>query len=86
LGIKDANTDNGEKSKAKKKQVNGAYGEEDLHGMKVMQNVADLGSTTILTLADAPLLKTKDDTSKIAEGLNEEEVALENVELTDQQK
>jgi hypothetical protein len=54
--------------------------------MKVMHNVADLGSTTILTLADAPLLKTKDDTSKIAEGLNEEEVALENVELTDQQK
>jgi U4/U6.U5 tri-snRNP-associated protein 1 len=72
-------------SKTKKKVSKKAYGEEDLRGIKVSHNVADLGSSTILTLADAPLLQ-KDDHSRKAVGLNEEELALENVELTNQQK
>jgi U4/U6.U5 tri-snRNP-associated protein 1 len=62
------------------------YDETDLHGMNVGHAMSELqdGSTTILTLADESLLKTRDDTSKKVIGLNEDDVALENVNLAEQ--
>jgi U4/U6.U5 tri-snRNP-associated protein 1 len=76
------------KTGRKSKKTEKGYDEEDLKGMNVAHNLADLdaGSTTIMTLADAPLLKTKDETNTKVVGLNEEEQLLENVELTSQQK
>ncbi len=76
------------KTGRKSKKTEKGYDEEDLKGMNVAHNLADLdaGSTTIMTLADAPLLKTKDETNTKVIGLNEEEQLLENVELTSQQK
>jgi U4/U6.U5 tri-snRNP-associated protein 1 len=64
------------------------YGETDLHGMNVAHAMSELqdGSTTILTMADESLLKTRDDTSNKAIGLNEDDFALENVNLAEQSK
>jgi U4/U6.U5 tri-snRNP-associated protein 1 len=62
------------------------YNETDLHGLNVAHAMSDLqeGSTTVLTLADESLLKIRDDTSKKVIGLNEDDVALENVNLAEQ--
>ena len=77
-----------EKGKGRTGKKKDKYDETDLHGMNVAHNVADLsaGSTTIMTLADAPLLKTSDETNSKVVGLNDEEQTLENVELASQQK
>jgi len=62
------------------------YSQKELEGLQVAHNLAELeaGSTTVLTLADAPLLETKANRQVV--GLNEGEVALENVNLTEQKK
>ena len=77
-----------EKKKGRDSKKKSNYDEADLQGMKVAHSMADLdaGSTMIMTLADTPLLKTKDEASTKVVGLNEEEQTLENVELTSQQK
>jgi U4/U6.U5 tri-snRNP-associated protein 1 len=64
------------------------YDETDLHGMNVAHAMSELqdGSTTILTMADESLLKTRDDTSNKVIGLNEDDFALENVNLAEQSK
>ena len=66
------------------------YNEDDLEGLQVAHNMDDLeaGTTTVLTLADAPLLSTSLDheTSKLQVGLNDGDVALENVSLTENKK
>ena len=63
------------------------YTESDLQGLHVGHALHELeeGSTTILTLADVPLLQTDDATNKVL-GLNETDVALENVHLTQDQQ
>jgi U4/U6.U5 tri-snRNP-associated protein 1 len=75
----------GKQSKASKSD---AYGDQDLQGIQVSHKMSEIeaGSTTILTLADAPLLQTKDGTSKRVVGLNDGAVALENVNLAEQSK
>lgn len=59
------------------------YGEEDLKGITVGHSLDELaeGSTTVLTLSDAPILKTNADNRVI--GLNEDDDAqeLQNVNL-----
>lgn len=86
-----------EKSKSSKKQKStsaavsgGEYDEKDLDGLQVAHNLNDLeaGTTTVLTLADAPLLSQSldDKTSRKLVGLNEGGVALENVNLTESKK
>ena len=62
------------------------YDENDLVGMKVAHSASELqtGSSTILTLADAPLLETTESTSKRTLGLNEGGETLENVNLAEQ--
>ncbi|KAG7346408.1 SART-1 family protein [Nitzschia inconspicua] len=64
------------------------YGASDLEGMQVRNSMADLeaGSSTVLTLADSSILQTKTFVSNKAVGLNEEEDALENIQLTERQK
>jgi len=76
------------KKKGRSAKTKDKYDEADLQGLNVAHNLSELdaGSTTIMTLADAPLLKTKDETSGKVVGLNEEEQTLENVELISQQK
>ena len=61
------------------------YDSKELEGLHVAHNVAELesGSTTVLTLADASILETDNNR---AVGLNEDDVALENVNLTEQKK
>lgn len=74
--------------KLKSKGVIPKYDEEDLEGINVGHAVSDFeaGSTTILTLADAPLLQTAEGSKKLI-GLNdiEDSVRLENSQLADQQ-
>jgi U4/U6.U5 tri-snRNP-associated protein 1 len=78
------------KSKAKKTKRTTSddnnYGEKELEGLQVTHNMAELeaGSTTVLTLADAPLLETRSHRQVV--GLNEGEGALENVNLTEEKK
>ena len=64
------------------------YDEEQLKGMNVAHSISELqeGTTTVLTLSDAPLLATKDDTSQKVVGLNEDQVQLENVNLAEARK
>jgi U4/U6.U5 tri-snRNP-associated protein 1 len=67
---------------------NGRYDETDLHGINVAHAMSELqdGSTTVMTLADGSLLKTADDISKKVVGLNDEDdFALENINLAEQQ-
>jgi U4/U6.U5 tri-snRNP-associated protein 1 len=63
-----------------------AYDETDLKGLNVGHSLAELqeGSTTVLTLADAPLLKTREDISNKVMGLNDDDVHLENVNLAEE--
>ncbi|CAJ1966904.1 unnamed protein product [Cylindrotheca closterium] len=75
------------KSKTKKTtKTNERYDDNDLEGMQVSHKMSELeaGSTTVLTLADAPLLE-KNESNK-ATGLNEAEDTLENDNLRDQKK
>jgi len=64
------------------------YDESNLEGMQVRNNLVDLeaGGNTVLTLADAPILETKTSVSNKVVGINEEEDALENINLTEQEK
>jgi len=78
-------------SKSKRKSgENEGYDEKDLEGMQVAHSLNDLevGATTVLTLADAPLLSESLDnnTAKKSIGINENDVALENVNLTENKK
>ena len=74
--------------KLKSKGVIQKYDEDDLEGINVGHAVSDFeaGSTTILTLADAPLLQTAEGSKKVI-GLNdiEDSARLENAQLSDQQ-
>lgn len=64
------------------------YGSRDLDGMQVTHRMADLeaGSSTVLTLADAPILETRTLVSNTVVGLNDAEDALENVNLSEREK
>jgi U4/U6.U5 tri-snRNP-associated protein 1 len=83
---------NPERSKKKKKEKyskeEDGYDESNLEGMQVRNSMAGLeaGGNTVLTLADAPILETKTFVSNKVVGINEEEDALENVDLTEQEK
>jgi len=76
------------KRKKIKKEAIAEYNEENLEGIQVAHNISELeaGSTTVLTLADAPLLQVEDSTSKKVVGLNEDDIALENVNLAESKK
>lgn len=67
-----------------------SYDEKDLEGIHVAHSLNDLevGETTVLTLADAPLLSESVDnaTSKKVVGLHEGDVALENINLAESKK
>jgi U4/U6.U5 tri-snRNP-associated protein 1 len=75
------------KKKLKNKGATQNYDEEDLEGLNVGHAVSEFeaGSTTILTLADAPLLQTAEN-SKVV-GLNDDDnpARLENAQLADDQ-
>lgn len=75
------------KEKKSSKQQND-YGEADLEGMHVRNSVAGLevGENAVLTLADQSILETKTNVSNKVVGLNEEEDALENIRLTENEK
>ena len=70
----------------KKKGVE--YNEADLEGMQVKNSMAGLeaGENAVLTLADTSILETKTSVSKKVIGINEEEDALENIKLTEDEK
>jgi len=72
----------------KKKTKTGDYSEADLEGMQVRNSVAGLevGENAVLTLADTSILETKVNVSNKVVGINEEEDALENVQLTENEK
>jgi U4/U6.U5 tri-snRNP-associated protein 1 len=75
------------KKKLQRKGIAQSYEENDLEGLHVGHSISDFeeGSTTILTLADAPLLKTAEGSKKIT-GLNNELIPrLENALLADEQ-
>jgi U4/U6.U5 tri-snRNP-associated protein 1 len=64
------------------------YGESDLEGMAVRNNMSTLeaGSSTILTLADSAILEKSVTISNKVVGMNQQEDELENVNLTEQDK
>lgn len=68
------------KKKSKQQQQPSEYKEQELHGLNVGHSLHELekGSTTVLTLADAPILENDDDDS-------DKNNTLENVNLTEQQ-
>ncbi|KAI2498857.1 SART-1 family protein [Fragilaria crotonensis] len=74
--------------KVKPTKVSQTYDEAHLEGINVGHATSDFeaGSTTILTLADAPLLVRANDSRKVI-GLNDdpETARLENVQLADDQ-
>ena len=76
------------KLKARAKGVSQNYDEDHLEGINVGHAASDFeaGSTTILTLADAPLLVRANDSKKVI-GLNDDPEAarLENAQLADDQ-
>lgn len=63
-----------------------SYEDNDLEGLQVSHKMSELeaGSTTVLTLADAPLLEKN--ASNKATGLNEAEDTLENTNLAERKK
>jgi U4/U6.U5 tri-snRNP-associated protein 1 len=87
---KNGETQEADAEPRKTKSNDDNYNEDDLEGLQVAHNMDDLeaGTTTVLTLADAPLLSTNLDyeTSKIHVGLNDGDVALENVSLAEHKK
>jgi len=80
--------------KAKRQQHNQSrkkgddYNEVDLEGIQVRNNMIGLetGENAVLTLADASILETKTFVSNKAIGINDEEDALENIQLTENEK
>jgi len=65
------------------------YDEEDLKGINVSHAMSELeaGSTTVMTLADAPLLESSQHNPHLAKGLNRNDgPTLENVNLAEQGK
>jgi U4/U6.U5 tri-snRNP-associated protein 1 len=64
------------------------YGSRDLEGMQVAHSMAELeaGSSTVLTLADVPILETRTLVSNQVVGLNDAEDALENVNFSEREK
>ena len=80
------------KSKAKSKpgDDDNKYDEQDLKGMAVSHAASELeaGSTTVMTLADAPLLETDEHNHHIVTGLNDDANTpqLENVNLAEAAK
>ena len=64
------------------------YNEDDLEGMQVRNSMAGLGAgeNAVLTLADTSILDIKTSVSKKVIGINEEEDALENIQLTEKEK
>ena len=66
------------------------YDESDLKGMAVSHAASELeaGSTTVMTLADAPLLETNEHNARIVTGLNEDANTpqLENINLAEAAK
>ena len=85
------NPEKSEKNKKEnysKEEEDDGYDESNLEGMQVRNSMAGLeaGGNTVLTLADAPILETKTFVSNKVVGINEEEDALENVDLAEQEK
>ena len=82
------------KKKTKKKKTkqddDEKYDESDLKGMAVSHAASELqaGSTTVMTLADAPLLETNEHNARIVTGLNEDANTpqLENINLAEAAK
>ena len=79
------------KSKSKKTDTTSTnYDEKDLKGINVAHAMSELeaGSTTVMTLADAPLLQTDENNQHLVRGLNEDANTpqLENVNLAEQAK
>ncbi|CAB9517016.1 tri-snRNP-associated protein 1 [Seminavis robusta] len=76
------------KDKKSKKKNDDKYDADDLKGMTVSHAMGDLeaGSTTVMTLADAPILTTKESNPQIVTGLNEDATQLENVNLAEASK
>lgn len=74
------------KQKKAKKQKAQDYTDKDLEGMQVAHAVGDLGDTTVLTLADAPLLQVDDKVANKVVGINEEDTRLVNVNLAEQEQ
>eukprot|EP00531_Pseudo-nitzschia_arenysensis_P006694 CAMPEP_0116138512 /NCGR_PEP_ID=MMETSP0329-20121206/12821_1 /TAXON_ID=697910 /ORGANISM="Pseudo-nitzschia arenysensis, Strain B593" /LENGTH=777 /DNA_ID=CAMNT_0003633499 /DNA_START=75 /DNA_END=2408 /DNA_ORIENTATION=- len=76
------------KKKEKKSSKQSGYGENDLEGMQVRNSVAglEMGENAVLTLADQSILETKTNVSNKVVGLNVEEDALENIQLTENEK
>ena len=83
-----AETKKKKKRKEKPTEQRSSYDENDLEGMQVRNSMAGLeaGENAVLTLADAPILETKTDVSSKVVGINDEEDALENIGLTEQEK
>merc|ERR1712224_751249 len=85
-------TSNSKKKRQKKQQrklpKENVYDESDLEGMQVKNSMVGLeaGESTVLTLADAPILQTKTHVANKVVGINEEEDALENIGLSEQEK
>ena len=75
-------------TKKSKQQQKGDYDEADLEGMQVRNSMAGLevGENAVLTLADSSILETKTFVSNKVVGINEEEDALENIQLTENEK
>lgn len=67
---------------------NNDYNEADLEGMQVRNSMAGLeaGEDAVLTLADTSILKTDTLVSNKVVGINDEEDALENIKLTENEK
>jgi len=78
----------GEQSVNVSDKKRGNYDEADLEGLQVRNSMAGLeaGEGAVLTLADASILETKTFVSNKVVGINEEEDALENIGLTEQEK
>ena len=76
------------KNKKSKQQKQGDYSETDLEGMQVKNSMVGLeaGENAVLTLADTEILETKTLVSSKVVGLNQEEDALENIQLTENEK
>ena len=90
---KDGKKTKKKKSSKKLKQGdnnNDTYDESDLKGMTVSHAASELeaGSTTVMTLADAPLLETNEHNAHIVTGLNKDADTpqLENVNLAEAAK
>jgi U4/U6.U5 tri-snRNP-associated protein 1 len=79
------------RKKKKEKQSSkesGGYNADNLEGMQVRNSMAGLeaGENAVLTLADSSILETKTNVSNKVIGINNEEDALENIQMTESEK